>query len=152
MGTINLGRVILGGIVAGIVGNILGYLVDGVILAPQWAAAMQALGKTDFTTNQIIGFNVSGLVSGVFGVWLYAAMRPRYGAGPKTAILAGLALWVAGTLLPNATFMGIVGLFPQNLAVMTTLAGVVVSAVAILAGASLYKESTETARTMSARA
>lgn len=35
MGRINMGRVILGGIVAGIVNDILGYLVDGVILAPQ---------------------------------------------------------------------------------------------------------------------
>jgi hypothetical protein len=32
--------VILGGIVAGIVGDILGFVVDGVILAPQWAAGI----------------------------------------------------------------------------------------------------------------
>ena len=37
---INFGRVILGGIVAGIVGDILGFVVDGVILAPQWAAGI----------------------------------------------------------------------------------------------------------------
>jgi hypothetical protein len=30
--------VLVGGIVAGIVGDILGYLVDGLMLAPQWAA------------------------------------------------------------------------------------------------------------------
>ena len=42
MGTINIGRVIIGGIVAGIVGNILGFLADGVIFAPQWAAGMNA--------------------------------------------------------------------------------------------------------------
>ena len=40
MGKVNIGRVLLGGIVAGIVGNILGYLVDGLMLAPQWAAAI----------------------------------------------------------------------------------------------------------------
>ena len=152
MERINMGRVVLGGIVAGIVGNILGYLVDGVILDPKWSAAMQALGKTSFSTNQIITFNVLGLVSGIIGVWLYAAIRPRYGAGPKTAIIAGLALWAVGTLLPNAVFMSVLGLFPQDLAAMTTLAGIVVSAVAILAGASLYKEGAESARTMSARA
>jgi len=152
MGRINVGRVILGGIVAGIVGNILGYLVDGVILAPQWAAAMQALGKADFTTNQIIAFNVLGLVSGVVGVWLYAAIRPRYGSGPRTAILAGLGMWAVGTFLPNSTLMGITGLFPQNLVIATTLAGIVVTSVAIVAGASLYTETAEAARSMSARA
>lgn len=152
MGRINLGRVVLGGIVAGIVANILGYVVDGVILAPQWAAAMRALGKADFTTNQIVGFNVLGLASGIFAVWLYAAIRPRYGAGPKTALCAGLAVWVASVLLPNAGLMGVVGLFPLNLVVTSTLAGVVEWAAAILAGAALYQESADSARTMSARA
>ena len=152
MERINIGRVILGGIVAGIVGNILGFLVDGVILAPQWTAALKVLGKGDFTTNQIVAFNVIGLVYGVFAVWLYAAIRPRYGAGPKTALLAGLAVWVAGVLLPNVSMMGVVGLFPQDLTVMTTVAGIVEWAVAILAGAALYKEGAESSRTMSARA
>ena len=130
----------------------LGFLVDGVILAPQWTAALKVLGKGDFTTNQIVAFNVIGLVYGVFAVWLYAAIRPRYGAGPKTALLAGLAVWVAGVLLPNVSMMGVVGLFPQALTVMTTLAGIVEWAVAILAGAALYKEGAESSRTMSARA
>jgi hypothetical protein len=152
MERINIGRVILGGIVTGIVGNILGFLVDGVILAPQWTAALKVLGKGNFTTNQIVAFNVIGLVYGVFAVWLYAAIRPRYGAGPKTALLAGLAVWVAGVLLPNVSMMGVVGLFPQDLTVMTTVAGIVEWAVAILAGAALYKEGAESSRTMSARA
>jgi len=141
MERINIGRVFLGGIVAGIVANVLGYLVDGVILAPQWTAAMKVLGKGDFTTNQIIAFNVIGLAYGVFAVWLYAAIRPRYGAGPKT-----------GILLPNAGLMGVTGLFPSDLTTMSTLAGVVEWTAAVLAGAALYKEGAESARTMTARA
>ena len=30
---------------------------------------------------------------GVATVWLYAAIRPRFGPGPKTAICAGLVVW-----------------------------------------------------------
>jgi hypothetical protein len=152
MGKINLSRVVLGGVVAGIVANILGYLVDGVLLAPQWTAAMKVLGKGDFSTNQILAFNVLGLTYGIFAVWLYAAIRPRYGAGPKTALCAGLAVWVAGVLLPNAGLMGVTGLFPSDLTTLTTLAGAVEWAAAILAGAALYQESADSARTMSARA
>src|SRR6266853_6765555 len=125
MERINLGRVISGGIVAGIVGNILGYLVDGVILAPQWAASMRALGRPDFSVTQLVAFNIIGLAYGIFAVWLYAAIRPRYGAGPNTAVCAGMAVWVAGVLLPNAGFMGAAGLFPTNLTAMTTAAGVI---------------------------
>ena len=137
---INFGRVILGGIVAGIVGDILGYVVDGVILSPQWTAGMTALGKAEFSVSQNVEFNIIGLVYGIFMVWLYAAIRPRYGAGPRTAVCAGLAVWTAGTLLPNAGFMWASGLFPTSLTVMTTAAGIVESVVAALAGAALYKE------------
>ncbi len=152
MGRINIGRMILGGIVAGIVGDILGYLVDGVMLAPRWAAGMRALGIAEFSVSQNVAFNVVGLVYGILMVWLYAAIRPRYGAGPKTAVWAGLAVWIAGFLLPNAVFMGAAGLFPASLTVMTTAAGIVELVVAALAGAALYKEGAESVRSMPARA
>ena len=152
MGRINIGRLILGGIVAGIVGDILGYLVDGVMLAPRWAAGMRALGRAEFSVSQNVAFNIIGLVYGILMVWLYAAIRPRYGAGPKTAVWAGLAVWVAGVLLPNAVFMGAAGLFPASLTVMTTAAGIVELVVAALAGAALYKEGAESVRSMPARA
>jgi hypothetical protein len=152
MGKINIGRVIVGGIVAGIVADILGYLVDGVMLAPQWAAGMRALGRTEFSLGQNVAFNIIGLIYGVLMMWLYAAIRPRYGAGPKTAVIAGLAVWAAGVLLPNVGFMWATGLFPTNLTVMTTTAAVVELAVAALAGAALYKESADSMRSMAARA
>jgi hypothetical protein len=38
----NMGRLILGGIVAGIVLDILGYIVDGILLAPQWTAGIRS--------------------------------------------------------------------------------------------------------------
>ena len=152
MGKINFGRLILGGIVAGIVGDILGYLVDGVMLAPQWAAGMRALGKAEFSVSQNVVFNVIGLVYGTLIVWLYAMIRPRYGAGPKTAVWAGLAVWVAGVLLPNIGFMWAAGLFPASLTVMTTAAAIVELVAAALAGAALYKEGAESMRSMPARA
>jgi hypothetical protein len=152
MGKINFGRVILGGIVAGIVSDILGYIVDGVILASRWTAGMTALGKSEFSVGQNVAFNIIGLIYGIFMVWLYAAIRSRYGAGPTTAVYAGLAVWVAGVLLPNAAFMWAAGLFPTNLTVMTTAAAIVELVVAALAGAALYKESAESGRAMGARA
>ena len=148
----NMARLILGGIVAGIVLNILGYIVDGVLLGSQWNSGMAALGKGGISTSQIAGFNILGLANGIFVVWLYAAIRPRYGAGPKTAACAGLALWVAGVLLPNVSFMSVNGLFDTNLTILTTVAGIVECVLAALAGAAVYKESVESARTMAARA
>jgi hypothetical protein len=145
MGKINIGRVILAGIVAGIVGDILGYVVDGVMLAPRWAFAMQQLGRPEFSLNQTVVFNVIGLVYGILTVWLYAAIRPRYGVGPKTAAVAGLAAWAIGTLLPNAG-LWMAGLLPRGLTVFTTGAAIIESVVAALAGAALYQEAATSAR------
>lgn len=140
MGRINAGRVILGGIVAGIVVDVLSYVVDGMLLAPQWAASMKALGTPEFTTAQLVLFNVLGLAQGIFAIWLYAAIRPRYGAGPKTAVCAGVAAWVAILLLPNISFMSASGLFPANLTFWTTAGGIVEMVIGTLVGAALYRE------------
>ena len=140
MGKINVNRWILGGIVAGIVADILGYLVDGVILAPQWAHGMKLLGHPGFSANGWIGFNLLGLISGIVSIWIYAGIRPRFGAGPKTAIYAGVAVWVLGVLVPNLAFMVFGGLFGKHLALYTTLGGFVEYLAGTVAGAALYKE------------
>jgi hypothetical protein len=141
MGKINMGRVLIAGIVAGLVADALGYLVDGVLLAPRWADGMKALGHDDFSSNQWIWFNLLGLVGGIAVIWIYAAIRPRFGAGAKTAVCAGLAVWVIGALLPNFSFMWAAGLFSHRLMAMTTLGNVVEIVVGALAGAALYRES-----------
>jgi hypothetical protein len=152
MSKINIGRLILGGVVAGIVGNVLGYLADGLMFAPQWNAAMKALGRSEFSMTQLVGFNVIGLIYGVLTIWLYAAIRPRYGAGPKTAVYAGLAAWAIGVLLPNVALMAVTGLYPTSLTTATTTAAIVESVAGALAGAALYREAAGEARSSAARA
>jgi hypothetical protein len=140
MGKINMGRVILGGIVAGIVADILDYPVDGIWLAPRWMNDMGLLGHHTFSTHMWIGFDILGIVGGIVAIWLYAAIRPRFGAGVKTAIRAGVIVWILGTLVPNASFMYVAGLFSKHLTLYTTLGGLVEVVVGTIAGAALYKE------------
>lgn len=141
MGKINMGRVLLGGIVAGLVANVLGDLVDGLLLAPRWADGLMALGREDLVPGQWIWFNVLGLIGGIAVIWIYASIRPRFGAGPMTAVLAGFVVWVVGSLIPNVSFMLIFGLFSHRLAAYTTAAALVEIVAGALAGAALYKES-----------
>jgi hypothetical protein len=140
MGKINIGRWIIGGIVAGVIGDILGYLVDGVWLAPRWADGMKMLGHTSFSSSQILWFNIIGIVLGLMSVWVYAAIRPRFGAGVKTAIYAGIAVWIVGALLPNAALMCVARLFSKHLTLYTTLGALVEIIVGTIVGAWLYKE------------
>ncbi len=141
MGRINMSRVLLAGIVAGVVNDVLSYIVDGWLLASRWAAGMMALGRPAFTGGQIISFNALGILVGVALVWLYAAIRPRFGAGPGTAVKAGFAFWVIGCLLPNWGFMWIPHLFSHHLTAMTTAGNLVEMIAAALVGGALYKES-----------
>ena len=140
MGRINIGRLLLAGIVAGIVSDALGYLVDGVLLAQRWADEMLGLGRSEFSFEQIIWFNVLGLVGGILLIWVYAAMRPRFGAGVGTALIAGVSVWLIGSLLPNIGFMWVSGLFSKHLTVFTTAGNLVEVLAGAVAGAALYQE------------
>ena len=73
MGKINVGRLIMGGIVAGIAIDLLDYLVDGVWLAPRWAAEMALLGRPGFSQIQIVLFNVIGLLTGLVAAFMHVA-------------------------------------------------------------------------------
>jgi hypothetical protein len=140
MGKINMGRVILGGIVGGIVFDLLAFIVDGVLLRTQWDEGMKALGQPPLGTSQIVWLNIFGLFAGILTIWLYAAIRPRFGPGPKTAIIAGLAAWAIGVFWPNISFMWITGLFHPNLTIHTTLGGLVEMIAAAFVGGFLYRE------------
>jgi hypothetical protein len=141
MGKINVARLIVGGIVAGIAIDLLDWLVDGVLLAPRWANGMALLGKPGFSPVQIIWFDVLGLLTGLAAIWLYVAIRPRFGAGAKTAIIAALAVWFIGVFLPNVGLMYVPKLFSKHLTLYTTLGGLVEVVFGTLAGASVYRES-----------
>jgi hypothetical protein len=95
MSKVNMGKVILGGIVGGIVLNIIDYLVNGVWLAPQWMAAASKLsGANPMSGNAIAGYVVGDFIFAIMIVWVYAAIRTRYGPGAGTGIKASLAVWV----------------------------------------------------------
>jgi hypothetical protein len=141
MAKINPGRVILGGIAAGIVADILDYPVDGLWLAPRWSEGLKALNHpAAFSLNAIVWFQLIGIAGGIVAVWLYAAMRPRFGPGVKTAARAGIAVWVLAALLPNLTFMYATGLFGRRLTLYTTLGALVEIVVGTIVGAALYRE------------
>lgn len=141
MGKINVGRLILGGIVAGIVGDILDIPVDGVWLSKMWTDQLGALGRGAYTTHQMILFDLAGIVVGLVAIWIYAGIRPRFGPGLKTAVLAGIAVWILGFVVPNFAFMWVPHLFSGHLALYTTLGAFVECVVGTIAGAALYKES-----------
>ncbi|MEX0852157.1 MAG: hypothetical protein WD036_02585 [Bauldia sp.] len=141
MGNINVGRWIVGGVVAAIVLFVVDFVVNGMILEGQWTAAMTALNKPAMapSTGQLIMIAVLNLLVGLTALWIYVGIRPRFGAGATTAVYAGLATWVVGYLVPNA-FMIAFGLLPAGLMVTLIVVGVIQVPVATVAGAYFYQE------------
>ena len=141
MGKINWPRVILGGLVAGVIINIFEYVLNGVVLARDMEAATSALGR-QMGGGQLAMFIAWGFLVGIFAIWLYAGIRPRYGAGPKTALCAASAVWSLGYLLAAVAPLAL-NLFPTRLMVIGLAVGLVEVIVGTLAGAWLYREETD---------
>jgi hypothetical protein len=139
MGRIHMKRVVLGGIVAAVIVN-LGEGLLGLLLKRDYEAAIRALGirmEPDVTTLLPIAWS---FLVGVLAIWLYAAIRPRYGPGPGTAVRAGLAVWAFSTVTFSVA-MASLRIFPARLMAIATAWSLVEVIVAVLAGAWLYRES-----------
>ena len=138
MGGINLGRVILGGLVAGVIFNVSEFLLNEKVMKGDMEAAMKALGKTaPMSGSALAVWIIFGFVMGYFAVALYAVARPRFGPGPGTATRVGIVFWILTGLLPQVAMWNM-GLFPISvLALAWTL---VEAVIATVAGAALYKE------------
>ncbi len=102
---INTKQLVLGGFVAGVVLNIIDYFSNAVIFAERMRADANAF-KPGFgdqtmamTGGQIGTYVFFDFVVGMLLVWTYAAIRPRFGPGPRTAMYVGLLFFVFGMIL-----------------------------------------------------
>jgi hypothetical protein len=139
MARINLGRVILGGLIAGLIINIGEYVLNSIVLASQWMAVSQSIHRSPVAANQIILFLIFGFIEGIVAIWTYAAIRPRFGAGPRTAVYAALLTWVTCYFLMNA-FPVVLGIFPASMFAIMLAEGIVEIVVATVVGAWFYRE------------
>ena len=137
---INFGRVLLGGLVAGLILNIGEFLLNEKVLGAQMKAFF-VTHKFDEPGGIFLPVAVgTTFVLGIVIVWLYALIRPRMGAGPKTAILAAFIAWF-GIYLYCGTINGILFGIPLNTMLIVLVWGLVEYILAALAGAWVYKES-----------
>jgi hypothetical protein len=106
MGRINYGRVALATIVVGIFYFLADGFIHGAILGREHEAAITGAGKAvQHDPASYVYFAIFDLGKGLVAVLLYAAARPRFGPGVKTAIWAGLVAWFAIEVLPQIAAM-----------------------------------------------
>lgn len=136
---INNASVLKGGIVAGVIMNISELILNVPVLGAEMDKAMAARNLPPVAVHQIAVFVVMTLLLGFMTVWLYAAIRPRFGAGPKTAICAGLIVWALSYLYMSIT-MGVLGMTSMGTVVLGIVWTAIEMMIAAAVGAYFYQE------------
>jgi len=139
MGGINVGRWLAGGVAAAVVVFALEG-VSSVFYLDRMMASLADHGLGMEMSGSATGLTVlESLISGLVLIFFYAAVRPRFGPGPRTAILVAVALWLGGYLLSLVGYQ-MVGIYPASLLVMWGAVGLVEMIIAALVGGWVYKE------------
>lgn len=143
MGGITVGRWLAGGIVAGIVM----WVIEGaasILYMDDMEAALAAHGLAVELSAGVMALTVVvSLIAGLVLVFLYAAARPRFGPGPKTATIVAVAMWIGGYLLSLIGYQ-MIGLYPSSMLAAWGAIGLVEMIVAAMVGGWIYREADPT--------
>jgi len=140
MGGINVGRWLSGGVVAGL----LIWIIEGlasVVYGADMRAALETHGLAMNTDIGTVALSlVASLLAGLALTFFYAAARPRFGPGPRTAVTIAGAFWAGGYVMALVGSQ-MLGLFTGSLLVLWGAVGLAELVLAALVGGWIYRES-----------
>ena len=141
MPKINWTRLIIGGLVAAVIMFVTDGFFHEKLVKTDWQAVYAALKATppEGHGSSMAYFAFFELGRGMITLLLYATLRAFCGAGPKTAVCAAIAGWVAFSLTTPAQFIPL-GFLSNALWLKMCAFQLVTTIVATLAGAALYKD------------
>ena len=139
MTRINTGKVVVGGLVATLV-----ILISGIglmlVAGDEGKAAFEAINAREPNAIVIAGYISIAFMTGILSVWLYAAIRPRFGPGPRTALIAGIVVWVLRPALAILNFI-LMGLMPTTVLLTELFWNLGAICLGTVLGARFYSES-----------
>ena len=140
---INTKKVLIGGIAAGVVMNVIDFVVHfmlGARMKAESDAFKPGMADAMMSGSAITTAVVMDLILGIALVWTYAAIRPRFGPGLRTATYAALLFWVLAAIF----FAGYMQMGMTSAGLWWTVAflGLVNFLVSAWAGAKVYTEDT----------
>ncbi|HEU4746881.1 MAG TPA: hypothetical protein VFS56_00155 [Gemmatimonadaceae bacterium] len=101
----NRRKLLIGGLAAGLVLNVIDFLSNAVFFASWMRADANAFGPglgdamATMGAGEIATYVFFDLVIGFLLVWTYAAIRPRFGPGPRTAAYVAMVFFAFGLIL-----------------------------------------------------
>ena len=141
MAKINWGRLIVGSLIAAIIMFVTDGFIHETIAKADWHAVYEGLRATEPQPHglSMVYFALFELGRGFTAMMFYVTMRSFFGAGPKTAVLAGIVGWIAFSLSGPVQFIPL-GFFSNALWLKVGAIHLITSIVATIAGAALYKD------------
>jgi hypothetical protein len=141
---IRTSRLLLGGVSAGLAMNAGQFLLYAVVLAEDARALTEDWTRRGLPVSEdpalLLQLMAGTLALGVGAVWLYAAIRPRFGAGPRTALIASVAVWALSYLYAGIYVHAGFVVVPPKLVWLPVVWSLVEVPLATLLGAWLYRE------------
>ena len=139
MSTGNTGRIVIGTLAAGLVINMVETIMNLFVLAGPMEELLASMNLPAMGGAAMGGFVLLAFALGFLIVWTYSAIRPRYGAGPGTALKAGGAVWAAFYLL-GAGADWLMGIASLHLLLITLAYTLPMMLAAGYVGGMVYKE------------
>ena len=141
MSRINWGRALAGGLVAAVIAFFTDGFLHEKLLDADWRAVYDGLRvlPPEHDSGGLAYFAIFELGRGLISLFLYASMRSRFGPGPRTAAMAGVAAWLAFSVAGPAQFIPL-GFFSMALWIKAAAFQLVTSILAAIAGAAVYRE------------
>jgi hypothetical protein len=132
-------RIAFGGLAAGLVLLASGIVLGHGVLGPDYVRAFASHRAHPVSAATVIENTAIRLAFGFLVVFLYAAFRPRFGAGPRTAAIAAVFFWLSAYLprFFELSDFGILGGWRLAVSVPWSLAEVLLAA---LLGGWIYRE------------
>ena len=141
-------RVILVGLLVGLVLNVLGGIGNSTLLREAWREAVPHTPVSALSTSQLIFgtalATVSDFIFAIAFCWVYVAIQPRYGPGISTATRAAVLIWIVGVVVFYIAEVSS-GTTPLGLSVATTTLALVTFVPAVWIAWKLLTEAKETA-------
>ena len=141
MAKINWSRLIVGGLIAALIMFFTDGFIHEAIAKSDWHAVYAGLKAAEPAEHgaSMAYFAFFELGRGFTAMMFYVTMRAFFGAGPKTAVLAGIVGWIAFSLTGPAQFIPL-GFFSHALWLKVGALQLITSIIATIAGAALYKD------------
>ncbi len=138
----NRQKIVVAGLVAGLVLNVLDFVSYSYIVGTQLASAMDAVNPSltaAMSTSRAMATSiVLDFLMGIALVWLYAAMRPRYGPGPRNALMSAFFVWLISAFA--FSMFHTMGMMTMHLWLLMACITFVNLSIGALVGGKLYSE------------